>query len=403
MLRTSFLIAPILAAACAWGQQPTPTDQPAPAGQTPTATAPAAAPAAPSIWSVGGIDFSGLIDGYYTFNANHPDPAFNQLYNFNERANQFSLNMAKLTASHDADPVGFRLDIGFGRAFDTIHTTEQAPEIFRYLEQAYVSWKPKSGHGFEADFGEFVTSAGAEVIETKDNWNYSRSLLFAYAIPYYHFGLRTSVPIGSWNAGVQVVNGWNNVEDSNSGKTIGITGGITKKKFTWSNNYYTGPENSDSNKGFRNLYDTTLLLTPKDAFNAYIDFDYGHDRPTPLGIPAGTGFGAWGGPASVHWVGLAAAAHFQVSKHVAITPRAEFFNDADGFTTSVDPANPRAQRLAEVTVTGEYKMDEGLLTRLEYRRDSSNIDYFNRGVTPNASKDQTTVTLGIVAFFGPKR
>ena len=32
--------------------------------------------------------------------------------------------------------------------------------------------------------------AGAEVIETHSNWNYSRSLLFAWAIPYYHMGLR---------------------------------------------------------------------------------------------------------------------------------------------------------------------------------------------------------------------
>jgi hypothetical protein len=29
-----------------------------------------------------------------------------------------------------------------------------------------------------------VTPLGAEMIETKDNWNYSRSLLFALAIPY---------------------------------------------------------------------------------------------------------------------------------------------------------------------------------------------------------------------------
>jgi len=34
------------------------------------------------------------------------------------------------------------------------------------------------------DLGKFVTSAGAEVIEAKDNWNYSRSLLFVNAIPY---------------------------------------------------------------------------------------------------------------------------------------------------------------------------------------------------------------------------
>ena len=28
------------------------------------------------------------------------------------------------------------------------------------------------------------------MIETNQNWNYTRSLLFYYAIPYYHFGVR---------------------------------------------------------------------------------------------------------------------------------------------------------------------------------------------------------------------
>ena len=28
------------------------------------------------------------------------------------------------------------------------------------------------------------------MIEAKDNWNYSRSLLFALAIPFYHVGVR---------------------------------------------------------------------------------------------------------------------------------------------------------------------------------------------------------------------
>ena len=108
-----------------------------------------------------------------------------------------------------------------------------------------------------------MTSAGAEVIEAKDNWNYSRSILFAWAIPYYHFGLRTVLPVGShFTGGVQVVNGWNNVEDNNSGKTLGFVGNFTSKKVSWMNNYYTGPENTGTNKGWRNLYDTTLLLTP---------------------------------------------------------------------------------------------------------------------------------------------
>src|SRR6267142_2179794 len=211
---------------------------------TPAATTPAPqdpAPASSPTWSVGPIDFSGLVDGYYSFNANHPASQFNQLYNFDVKANQFSLNMAKLSMSHTADPVGFQVDLGFGRAFDIIHAAEPAgsggPGIMRNIEQAYVSLKPSKDHSFQFDFGKFVTSAGAEVIESHTNWNYSRSLLFAWAIPYYHFGIRTSFPVGKhFTGGVQLVNGWNNTEDNNSGKTVGLTGTYSTTKFAWTNN-----------------------------------------------------------------------------------------------------------------------------------------------------------------------
>ena len=50
------------------------------------------------------------------------------------------------------------------------------------------------------------------MIEAKDNWNYSRSLLFVNAIPYWHFGARTSMPVSKTDTiGFQLVNGWNNV------------------------------------------------------------------------------------------------------------------------------------------------------------------------------------------------
>jgi putative OmpL-like beta-barrel porin-2 len=389
-LRVAILLSQATCLALMFGQTAGAQQEPNPVpAQASTATdqqkPPDSSPApAPSVWSVGPIDFSGLIDGYYSFNANHPASQNNQLRNFDLKANQFSLNMAKLSLEHLPDPVGFRVDLGFGRAFDLIHSGEQAPEIFRYLEQVYVSLKPKEAKGFEADFGEFVTSAGAEVIETKDNWNYSRSILFSYAIPYYHFGLRTSMPIGkSFTAGFQLVNGWNNIEDNNSGKTIGVTGVFTRPKFTWSNNYYTGPENTGTNSGFRNLYDTTLLLTPSDKLNAYINFDYGHARRVLSGID--------------RWIGVAGAVRVAPTKWFAITPRAEYYYDATGFTTGT------RQKLNEVTVTGEFKMAEGLLTRLEYRRDHSDVPFFDRGQTAAASQNQTTLLVGVVAFFGPKR
>jgi hypothetical protein len=333
--------------------------------------------------SLGEINFSGLIDGYYSLNFNHPASQTNQLRNFDVKANQFSLNMAKVTLEHAAEPVGFRLDLGFGRAFEMVHSTEQAPSVFRNIEQAYISYKPASAKGLQMDFGKFVTSAGAEVIETSSNWNYSRSLLFSWAIPYYHFGLRTSMPVGKhFTGGFQSVNGWNNVEDNNSGKTIGLTGALTAGPVTWSNNYYAGPEKTGANQGWRHLYDTTVLVNGSKA-GAYFNFDYGIDRNP----------GARGNA----WYGVAGAARYAFTKHFAVSPRLEWFNDRDGFSTGT------AQKLKEVTLTGEYKIADGLLSRLEYRRDWSDQPFFDRGAGPAASRNQDTLLVGFVAYFGPKR
>ncbi len=370
----------------------------APAAQEPAPAAPpaqvpaAASEPAPPTWSAGPIDFSGRVSAYYTYNANHPASMTNQLYNFNVKANQLSLDMAEFNLSHTADPVGFELDLGFGRAFDIIAGSEQQPSIFRNIRQAYVSLRPPEGKGFDVDFGKFVTSAGAEVIETDTNWNYSHSLLFAWAIPYYHFGIRTSFPVGKhFTGGFQVVNGWNNVEDNNSGKTIGLTGALVMKKFSWFTNYYAGPENAGTNSGWRNLFDTTLLLTPPGKVNAYINFDYAQNK-MPTGALTVTG------KDTGKWYGIAAAVHLQATSKWAFTPRIEWFKDRDGLAIGGPP-----QDMKEFTITGEYKMVEGLFGRAEYRRDWSNQPFFDRGLDLGVHKNQDTLSLGLLAFFGPKR
>jgi hypothetical protein len=374
--RLKCLLGPVTAALLAtsvFGQAPAPAPAPA-----------AAAAPAPPPWSVGGIDFSGLVDGYYDFNFNHPASQTNGLYNFDTAANQFSLNMVKLSMSHPADPIGFQVDFGFGHAFDMINGIDDNGLRTKNIEQAYVSWKPKGkDSGFQVDFGKFVTSAGAEVIESNANWNYSRSLLFSWAIPYYHMGLRLTETKGHFTGGFQLVNGWNNVEDNNSGKTLGFVGNITTKKISWNNNYYTGPENTGTNTGWRNLYDTTLLFTPADKFNAYLNFDYGQNKS-----------GSGSSEATAKWYGVALAAKLQMNDHNAFTPRVEWFKDKDGFLTGV------AQSVKEFTFTYEHKWTQGLLARLEYRRDWSDKPFFERG-SVGFSKHQDTLALGIIAFFGP--
>lgn len=363
--------------------QPSSTDTGQAPVQTPAAPAPAPAPDPPakSALTQGGIDFTFMFDGYANKSFNNPDSGFNQLRNFDLRANTAHVNMGMITIDRAPAPVGFHLDVGFGQTFDVIHSTDRAPEAFKYFKQAYISVKPKSWHGVQIDAGEFVTSAGAEVIETNMNWNYSRSLLFAWAIPYYHFGVRASVPIGKFTAGVQVVQGWNNIYDNNSGKTVGLTGAYAWKKVTWFHNYYVGPEKTNINKGIRQLYDTTVLVNATDKLSYYVNFDYGRDKNI--------------GEGAAQWTGIAGAARYAFTSKFAVAGRLELFDDMDGFSTGT------AQKVKEATLTGEYKMCSWLMTRLEFRDDWSNQPYFQKN--SGTAKSQPTILLGLVAVIGPKK
>jgi hypothetical protein len=396
----------------AGAQTPAPADSSSatPAAAPAAAQAPAApaAPAAAPTWSVGPMDLSGFIDGYYSFNFNRPNTTegydqINQLYNFNDKTDQFELSAAKLTLNHDPDPVGAHVDFIYGRTNDLINnatanttTTTFVASQLPYLEQAFLSLKPPKAKGFEMDFGKFVTSAGAEVIEAKDNWNYSRSLLFVNAIPYWHFGARTSLPVSKAETiGFQLVNGWNNVSKSNGGVTGIFTSAYTKTKAAWDLNYIVGPENANTTNGLRNLIDTTLLLTPPGKTNAYINFDYGRNQDGTY--VCGTSPTVICGDTKLNdWWGAAGAVHIQASAKNAIALRGEYFTDPQGFQTGT------AQNLVEGTFTYEYKWVEGALMRIEYRCDASNKNYFNKLASQNTDQQQT-LTVAFIAFFGPKR
>lgn len=349
-------------------------------GQEPEAPTPAPpAKSAPYSYSV-------LADVYTNYAPNHPSSGWTSYRNFDVRANQPSLSMFRMSLEREAGPVGFHVDFGYGRGMDVLHFADTANGFTKmnYLPQAYVSYKPFKTTALQVDFGKFYTSAGAEVTDTNLNWNYSRSLLYALG-PYYHFGMRVNMP---WNktvtTGFQLVNGWNNVKENNGGKTMGFTSTLNLGKFAWSNNYYVGPEKNDTTEGYRHFVDSVLTWNPNEKVSAYLNVDIGHENLVQrLG--------------SQKWQAVGVAMRWQVAKKWAISPRAEYFRDQDGF------ASGTPQNLKETTLTGEYKLLSGLLGRLEFRRDWSNRPVFERGRTPNATAGQNTVLLGLVAFFNGKR
>jgi hypothetical protein len=386
------LLALALSACAADIDTPQPVDTPdqAPAAQTPAPAADAAKPAdatppAAPPPKYDGFVFSALADGYVTANFNHPVGNSNQLQNFDLNSATPEMSLVKVTIDKSDKVFGFHVDAGFGETMRLIHAGDVASQdhkALRYIEQMYLIAKPNHTHGTEFDFGQFVTSAGAEVIEANSNWNYSRSLLFAWAIPYYHFGLRTGTPITKvWTVGFQVVNAWNTVWGNNDMKNIGITSTLTKPKYIWSVNYYEGPNNPGTTSGKRNLVDSTLLLTPNSKLNFYVNGDYGRNN-----LPGG-GYD--------DWYGIAGAATWHLNSHFSISPRAEIFDDAGGFSTGTK------QTIKEGTITGEYKLNDHFISRLEFRHDATDTPFFIEKNGQPLGKDMNTVTLGLMAVLGP--
>jgi hypothetical protein len=362
------------------------------AGVAAAQTIPTTTDSEPKILSAAGVDFGGLIDGYYSANFNHPATKYNTWRNFDVKANSFALNFAKLTMQHAAEPVGFTLELAAGRAMDIFHATEPSgSELYKHLFQAFVSVRPTNMHGFQFDFGKFVTSAGAEPTETHLNWNYSRSLLYANG-PYYHFGARTSFPITTnFSTGLQIINGWNNVEDNNTSKTMGFTTALTTSKVNWNNNYYVGNEKTDTlggvkikAPGLRHFYDTVLGINPSGKVSGLFNFDYGVEQN-----PGGRSYVFYGYSVAMRALG---------AENFAFSPRFDWYKDRDGFITGGPP-----RTLQEFTLTGDYKLKQGLLTRLEYRRDWSNLPFYDRGNEPSSSKSMNTVLVGFVVYFAPSR
>jgi hypothetical protein len=318
------------------------------------------------------------------------------LRNFDIATNQFGLNMIELVVDKAPDAtasrLGYHVALGFGQAMNTVNSlevkdTSGAGSFAQYLKEGYLSYLVKVGKGLRVDAGKFVTPAGAEVIESKDNWNYSRGLLFSWAIPYYHYGLRAKYTFNDKAAITGfLMNGWNNVIDNNSGKTVGVSLAWTpNKKFGFTETYISGPEgsNNSNNRDWRHLSDTVVTYNPKAKLSLMANLDYGRGDKIDTGNL---------GPfPTVFWTGIAGYIKYAAASNVNLAARYEYFDDHDGFATRT------AQHLHEFTGTLERIVATHLITRLEFRRDMSNQAVFQKG--QGFDKAQNTVTGGLILTF----
>ena len=369
-----------------------------PVGRTPAAVAPkAVSDAEPSeempvgVASSGGqaISFTGLLDTYYTHNTNSPEDGYNTLYYTNPNSRGFGLNQAKLEIDASGDgPIGFRSDIWFGsgsRLFREGLEPGNLADVI-YVQQAYGYYQ--FANGAEFNIGAFGTIAGLEVAESHLNWNYTRGILWAWNEPFSHVGAKFSAPVSDTvTATFMLVNGFDNAWDQNSGKSYGTQISLAPSdRFNTTATWINGPENAGTNSGWLKNFSWNMYGGLHERFEVMANLDY-ISAADPNGVSA-TSWGM-GGYARVH-----------LSDQVRLAYRIEFMDDSEARSTGFE------QNLRENTVTFEVqpvKDDPRFLTRIEYRRDWSDIAFFSCGSCASGfAMNQNTFTVGMMWVFGPK-
>jgi hypothetical protein len=356
------------------------------------------------------------LDTYYGYNFNNPTGRVNLLRAYDVSSNAFSLNQASLIVKNDPDLAagrrfGVRLDLQFGQATSTLQGNpgnEPRPEIYREVFQAYGTYVVPAGNGLTVDFGKWASSLGMEGNYSKDQMNYSRSYWFDF-LPFYHMGARVNykfndkVALNYWVVnGTQQVEAFNGFKDQMIGFVLQPT-----KSINWTFNYYFGQDHPDvvffpnggappgsptlqsvafqpipnAPSGKLHILDTyvTWQSTPKLTLAG--EGDYVIERLQQISPPA-------------HTTGGAIYAHYQATSKIGLAGRAEYLSDRGGLYTG------KTQALKEITLTYDYKLAEGLVSRVEWRRDFSNQPFFFTNQLGILSNRQNTATLGLIWWWG---
>ena len=336
------------------------------------------------------IAVNAFVSSAYQYNSNRPATGVNSYRVFDFNDNSFNLDVAEVVvqiAPSKPNDAGFRVDIDAGNSIPQISKSQDQTVAQFDLQQVFASYIAPLGSGLRFDVGKYVTHLGYEVIEGYDGYNdnYSRSILFGYAIPFTHTGVKASYAFSSKVAAmVEVVNGWDLVRDNNRSKSVGAQLTLTPlAPLSLLVNWIGGPELANDNHTNRNVFDIVATLKPTSTLTLGVNGDYGVEDGTSRVNPG----------SNATWKGVAGYATIAVTNKLSVGLRGETFHDDGGTRLGTDTK----ATLTEGTLTPAYKFTDHVVLRGEVRFDKANQPILVRRAT--VSDRQTTAGINFIILY----
>jgi Putative beta-barrel porin-2, OmpL-like. bbp2 len=341
---------------------------------------------------------------------------------FDHQGSSFDINQVKLTLEKPLDEsdysAGYRVDLLFGSDARIIHSRQntafneqQSGNTFDIgndgdLEQAYVQFRLPVGNGLDVKFGKFVTLLGNEAIDAPANWNFSHSYIFLYGLPFTHTGALASYKFNDMvDAQVGVVNGWDNVQDNNSGKTVIGRVGVTLLggKLVFASSAIGGPENTGDGRNYRWTVDEIITFNVNEKLSLALEGVYGRENIDTTNNALLRD--------SASWWGAAGYAKFQWTSHFSTAFRAEYFADDGGFRTGLGrtvgvDVLPGPFGKADSVNYQEYTLSaqldnvwKNLTPRVELRYDHVNEEVFGGPLPDGVAQSAFTISFDMIYVF----
>lgn len=407
------LVTLALAAACsAAGAQTTVPTAPAESTPAPEA-APAAAPAPeekpPSFRDE--VRLFAFLEMSYTWNLGGASRGGVNEFRVYDYVEGFTFNMAEFSLKKDPSdryPFGFGLVLTVGQDSQKNHSLgifrDEGDEFpFRNtsyfdLQEAYLSVRIPLGAGLVLKAGKWVSLLGYEVIESPGNLNFSQGYLFNFAGPFTQTGLVATYAFADWltvQAGVST--GSDTTDDNNHRPSFG--GGVQlvpRKDLSLTLGTIVGPEQNDNHTHERWVLDLVGVYTGIDKLTLAGEITGGkEDREASL-LELNTRQDP-----DASWWGWGLWAAYDWTSRFRTALRQEYFKDADGARTGFG----KELSLWSTTLTFQYKIWRGLVSRLEYRHDQANERAFRqrydktRALVPTSHSMDTISLSAYYTFF----
>jgi hypothetical protein len=271
-------------------------------------------------------------------------------------------------------------------------------EPTRNIAQAFLTYTPSALDRLTLTAGKFYAFAGYEVPRSKDNWNYSRSLSFNFAGPFWHQGVNLAfrfIP-DKLSATAYVMNGWDGrlSAETNKSQTYGLNiNAIPVADFILNFNVMSGPE-TGSSMSIRNLFDLNATWAITNMVSVAADVVLGRQNEY---------VNAASQTVDAQWLGWALYARVAPLDRFAIAGRYEDYDDRDGASLSGFATGPAALpglKISSYTATASYLFDANLEGRLEWRMDKADKgSKFYKDSNGGNGDSENTIAAALLASF----